>query len=263
MRQVTRRGLMTVAAATGVIAASGGYANADSGAHDSTTHSPGVLTGNSVQAPVYAPVDVCGNTVTVAGTLDPAVGNRCGDQGGGGREENGPGGHRTEPRTTETEGHAADSSGIGSGNHVQAPVYAPVDVCGNSVEVAATGTPAPGGAECGTGHGGGRGAAPGIAAGFEATGGPGGSGLSGARDDASPFGGPVGRDEHGGPGEPGALFPAGTRGSLLAGQDTTSTQDVAQLARTGAELPLGLVLPAGAGALLGGALLYRKARAAG
>jgi hypothetical protein len=35
----------------------------------------------------------------------------------------------------------------------------------------------------------------------------------------------------------------------------------AQLAHTGADLPLGTVLPAGAGALLAGALLYRRARA--
>lgn len=36
----------------------------------------------------------------------------------------------------------------------------------------------------------------------------------------------------------------------------------AQLAHTGGDLPLGLALPAGAGALLAGAVLYRKARAA-
>jgi hypothetical protein len=35
----------------------------------------------------------------------------------------------------------------------------------------------------------------------------------------------------------------------------------AQLAHTGSELPLGLALPVGAGALLAGAVLYRKARA--
>jgi hypothetical protein len=35
----------------------------------------------------------------------------------------------------------------------------------------------------------------------------------------------------------------------------------AQLAETGSELPLGLALPAGAGMLLAGAVLYRKARA--
>ena len=46
MRQVTRKGLMTVAAATGVLAAASGYAHADSGASGSTSDSPGVLSGN-------------------------------------------------------------------------------------------------------------------------------------------------------------------------------------------------------------------------
>jgi hypothetical protein len=36
----------------------------------------------------------------------------------------------------------------------------------------------------------------------------------------------------------------------------------AQLAHTGSDLPMGLTLPLGAGALLAGAVLYRKARAA-
>ncbi len=39
-------------------------------------------------------------------------------------------------------------------------------------------------------------------------------------------------------------------------------QGDAQLAETGSELPLGLALPAGAGALLAGGILYRRARAA-
>ncbi|KMS78485.1 hypothetical protein ACH49_16000, partial [Streptomyces leeuwenhoekii] len=63
MRQVTRKGLMTMAAATGVLAAAGGAAHADSGAHGSASGSPGVLSGNTVQAPVHVPVNVCGNTV--------------------------------------------------------------------------------------------------------------------------------------------------------------------------------------------------------
>jgi hypothetical protein len=37
--------------------------------------------------------------------------------------------------------------------------------------------------------------------------------------------------------------------------------DTAQLARTGSDMPLGIALPAGAGALLAGAVLYRRARA--
>lgn len=83
MRQVARKSLMTVAAATGVIAAAGGVAHADSGAVGSSKDSPGVLSGNTVQVPVHVPVNVCGNTVNVVGILNPAVGNKCANQGGG------------------------------------------------------------------------------------------------------------------------------------------------------------------------------------
>ncbi|MFF9202276.1 chaplin, partial [Streptomyces sp. NPDC014986] len=82
MRQVTRKGLMTMAAATGVLAAAGGTAHADSGATGAAAGSPGVLSGNTVQAPVHVPVNVCGNTVNVVGVLNPSVGNSCVDQGG-------------------------------------------------------------------------------------------------------------------------------------------------------------------------------------
>jgi hypothetical protein len=44
-------------------------------------------------------------------------------------------------------------------------------------------------------------------------------------------------------------------------QSVAQPQGAAQLARTGSDLPLGLVLPVGAGTLLAGAVLYRKARA--
>ncbi|MGW3149834.1 chaplin, partial [Streptomyces sp. NPDC001177] len=84
MRLGTRKGLMTVAAATGVLAAAGGYAHADSGASGSASNSPGVLSGNTVQAPVHVPVNVCGNTVNVVGLLNPSVGNQCANQGGSG-----------------------------------------------------------------------------------------------------------------------------------------------------------------------------------
>ena len=77
MRQVTRKGLMTVAAATGVLAVTGGYAHADSGANGAATGSPGVLSGNTVQVPVHIPVNVCGNTISVIGLLNPAFGNTC------------------------------------------------------------------------------------------------------------------------------------------------------------------------------------------
>ncbi|WP_159025233.1 hypothetical protein [Streptomyces sp. MUSC 125] len=47
------------------------------------------------------------------------------------------------------------------------------------------------------------------------------------------------------------------------GAGSGRTPVTAQLAHTGNDVPLGLVLPAGAGALLAGAVLYRKARAMG
>ena len=38
---------------------------------------PGVLSGNVIQVPVHVPVNVCGNTVSVIGLLNPAFGNTC------------------------------------------------------------------------------------------------------------------------------------------------------------------------------------------
>ncbi|MFD8962217.1 chaplin, partial [Streptomyces anulatus] len=79
MRQVTRKGLITMAAAGGVLALSGGYAHADSGAAGTAAGSPGVLSGNSVQAPIDIPVNVCGNSISVGGLLNPVFGNDCGN----------------------------------------------------------------------------------------------------------------------------------------------------------------------------------------
>jgi hypothetical protein len=50
---------------------------ADSDASAITAHSPGVLSGNSVQVPIHIPVNLCGNTVNVIGLLNPAFGNTC------------------------------------------------------------------------------------------------------------------------------------------------------------------------------------------
>ncbi|MEV0695365.1 chaplin ChpH [Streptomyces sp. NPDC050388] len=70
--------VVAVAAATGgLVLAGAGMAAADSGAQGAAVHSPGVLSGNVVQAPVHVPVNVCGNTVSVIGLLNPAVGNVC------------------------------------------------------------------------------------------------------------------------------------------------------------------------------------------
>ncbi|MET9483038.1 chaplin [Streptomyces sp. NPDC006638] len=165
MRQVTRKGLITVAAAGGVIVLGGGYAHADSGARGAATGSPGVLSGNNVQVPVHIPVNACGNTVNVIGVLNPAFGNRCAnvsDQGHGGKGGHGTGGsHGTPPRggshgdgpdTTPPRGgshgsgsHAGGgtggSPGVGSGNTVEIPIDVPVNVCGLGVTAVGLGNP--------------------------------------------------------------------------------------------------------------------------
>ncbi|TJZ43528.1 DUF320 domain-containing protein [Streptomyces piniterrae] len=148
MRQVARKGLITIAAAGGVLAAVGGYAHADSGASGGTAHSPGVASGNNVQAPVDVEVNACGNSINVVGLLNPTFGNKCSNDGGGkhrgpsggdhrdhhgngGKHRSGSGGHQGSGAS----GSAVDSPGVASGNNVQAPVHVPVNVCGNSVDV--------------------------------------------------------------------------------------------------------------------------------
>ncbi len=61
------------AAPDGSGAADGTGAAASSEQHDS----PGILSGNSLQLGVSAPVNVCGNSVTAAGVGNAAFGNEC------------------------------------------------------------------------------------------------------------------------------------------------------------------------------------------
>ncbi|MFC4467218.1 chaplin ChpH [Streptomyces xiangluensis] len=70
--------VVAAAAATGgLVLAGAGVAAADAGAQGAAMHSPGVLSGNVVQAPVHVQSNVCGNTVSVIGLLNPAFGNTC------------------------------------------------------------------------------------------------------------------------------------------------------------------------------------------
>lgn len=39
--------------------------------------SPGIVSGNGVQAPVNVPINLCGNTINVIGLLNPAADNEC------------------------------------------------------------------------------------------------------------------------------------------------------------------------------------------
>ncbi|WP_034268955.1 chaplin [Actinospica robiniae] len=95
-------------------------AQADASAEGGAAHSPGLLSGNLVQAPVDAPINVCGNVIDVIGAFDTAAGNHCGNAGA-------PGGN-----ASSAHGAAKDSPGAVSGNLVQAPIDVPVNICGNS-----------------------------------------------------------------------------------------------------------------------------------
>ena len=82
-----------VALGTGAVVLSGaGLASADAGAEGAAVGSPGVLSGNLVQVPVHIPINACGNTVNVIGLLNPAFGNTCVNNSGGGMDDHGNGG---------------------------------------------------------------------------------------------------------------------------------------------------------------------------
>ncbi|MDT0344890.1 chaplin [Streptomyces litchfieldiae] len=59
----------------GLAAAGAGVASASADATGTAVKSPGVGSGNLVQAPVHVPVNAVGNSVNVIGLLNPAFGN--------------------------------------------------------------------------------------------------------------------------------------------------------------------------------------------
>lgn len=70
--------IAAVTAATGgLVLAAAGVASAHAGAEGVAAGSPGVLSGNQIQVPVHVPVNLCGNTISVVGVLNPAFGNHC------------------------------------------------------------------------------------------------------------------------------------------------------------------------------------------
>lgn len=69
-----------IAALTGVTGAlvvvGAGAAMADTTAHGFAVGSPGIVSGNNIQAPIHVPVNVTGNSISVIGILDSAFGNQ-------------------------------------------------------------------------------------------------------------------------------------------------------------------------------------------
>ncbi|MFD8756922.1 chaplin [Kitasatospora sp. NPDC059577] len=162
MRNVAKKGILTAVATGSVLASTAGYAYAGAEAQGGAVGSPGVASGNSVQVPVEVPINACGNTVDVIGVLNPAFGNHCasvsggrhaapqagqagqsGHGGQGGTASSGTGGSRgTTTAGSSASGTAAGSPGVASGNSIQAPVHVPVNACGNSVDVVGVANPA-------------------------------------------------------------------------------------------------------------------------
>ncbi|MGF0164580.1 chaplin [Streptomyces koyangensis] len=251
MRQVMRKGLITVAAATGVIAVTGGYAQADAGAGSAATNSPGVLSGNSVSVPIHVPVNACGNSVDVVGVLNPAFGNSCANSGGsqakaaaqsaadssnraGGATRTAGSGDSTSGASAEAV--AAGSPGLLSGNVVQAPVDVPVNVCGNTVSVVGLLNPAFGNNCANT-----------------------------APEPEKPPVTPEKPEKPEKPVEPPVTPEKPVEPSVTPEkpvQPPVTPEVPEELAVTGSSVPLGLGGAAAGGLLLGGAILYRKARQA-
>ncbi|MFD7880792.1 chaplin family protein [Streptomyces sp. NPDC059766] len=175
------------------------------------------------------------------GGHDGGYGKHDGGYGGGYGSRDGHGGHRGHGGAY-AGGHTGGSPGVGSGNEAQVPIDVPVNACGNSVDVIGLLNPVFGN-DCDNGYGG--------------------HDTTPPRDTGRTTP-PRTPEQPGKPVQP--TTPTGT--GRTTGSDTPVTDrtvtpagETAQLAHTGSELPMGLVLPVGAGALLAGAVLYRKARA--
>ncbi|WP_324768521.1 chaplin [Streptomyces kunmingensis] len=281
---------MAAAAATGFLSVPGAGASAMAGDQGQSGGSPGVLSGNSVEAPLSVPVNACGNSVDAVGALNPAMGDSCAeknasavastDSGRGGGHGGGHGSGRPHaasghdataigsssarapapraPRSASNSSGTTQSAGVLSGNSVQAPVSVDLNVCGNTVDVVGVGNPAFGNS---------------CANGGEAAAVP-----TPSDGDERP---PASHEEEGeGEGHPGA--PPSSRAmsgsahgsqarSALRQQDVRTGETVVdpqapvargRLAETGIDERVLGSAAAGAGLLLGGGILYRRSAAA-
>ncbi|GGV81531.1 MULTISPECIES: chaplin [Streptomyces] len=76
MKNLKKAAAVTMVAG-GLVAAGAGMASAHDGASAAgvAKRSPGVVSGNVIQAPVHVPVNAVGNSIDVIGVLNPAFGN--------------------------------------------------------------------------------------------------------------------------------------------------------------------------------------------
>ncbi|WP_267241450.1 chaplin [Streptomyces sp. PR69] len=74
MKNLKKAATLTMVAGS-LVAAGAGVASASAHADGYAEGSPGIGSGNLVQAPVHVPVNASGNTATVIGALNPAFAN--------------------------------------------------------------------------------------------------------------------------------------------------------------------------------------------
>ncbi|MFE0206551.1 chaplin [Streptomyces sp. NPDC058985] len=246
--------MVAAAAATGILSLCGSPALADSQADGAAKNSPGVASGNALQAPVDVPVNACGNTIDVIAALNPAFGNEC-ENDSDESKKSGSGGDTSAESDTDasdadasgtdassTGGSGADASatavgspGVGSGNALQLPIEVPLNLCGNTADLIAALNPVFGN-ECEN-----RSEEP-----------PG----YGEEEPPPPTTPPTEEEPPPPPSEEEPLPPAEEEKTPPAPQ----TEQPPVLAETGSEGTLGAAA-AGAVLIAGGAILYRRARA--
>ncbi|MGH8876992.1 MAG: chaplin family protein [Stackebrandtia sp.] len=139
-KRIMRHASVAGAVAAGAVLLFGGAAQA-AGPDIISAGNHGIANGNQVVLPIQAPIDVCGNAVAVAGV----AGAGC----TGGSSANLEAG-----KPVLGDMVTAGNNGIGNGNQVQAPIQAPINVCGNAVAVAgAAGAGCKGGSDANMGGG--------------------------------------------------------------------------------------------------------------
>ena len=115
-------GAMKVAVFSAAFAIPGTGMAMAAGPIQSTSGNGSILGGNQINLPINAPIDICGNAVAV-------LGNALGGCKGGASVYTGAG------RGPSVIQHSSGNGSILGGNQINAPVNAPIDVCGNAVAV--------------------------------------------------------------------------------------------------------------------------------
>jgi hypothetical protein len=113
--------LLGLASSSANCSSSSGAAGA--GVNARSTHHNGLLSGNSVRTPIGVPVNVCGNSVTIAGIGGSTQGSNCSVGSG------------SSPKAGIGMGPDAQAGGAGllSANDVEVPITVPFNVCGDGV----------------------------------------------------------------------------------------------------------------------------------